>query len=546
MTDSPAFKAPLDPAEQPILDKLLYTRDKLLLLKQDKTRYVKSQDVISHYDDVIKQVEALNNIRTNKREEQNRVDTVLDDCFQLISLFFFTIGRNSEAPAAYCLVSTIKRLLDHLKEAGFFMNKDLESMSHKLETIHECVEREGANQSPHLTTLLEARMTYCRNMISELQLSLSQLSPELMGYHEKLVSILRCLSACNTKEKCPFSNIKDLRRQLAEVEDEFKGAPQKRLCEEATLKERLNQYTNSIEKMTYTDRAKIPGDEIIADLIERCFLYSEIILQRKGKFDERFRDKFSTLADIRNQLEKRSLTQAWSLRETDLYEYQRKLDRFDEARVNGNFLDAEGKPAEIYEQRTLLYLLRKSYALIYLMLTSSEPVSEALLPVYNQLTTLRKCLTEVKRSGGVNSARELYPYSMKLNSIDNMRQDGKFIVNDDIPEGQASVIELLTECFEMAYDLRNDADARDDDDDEEEPETTDGEKQTIPLGNDPRHNGYDTESSEEDDLDGGVEMKSTGSGAVGVGLSRTVSKDVGPVGSSGAQTSAGATSIGVK
>jgi len=28
------------------------------------------------------------------------VDTVLDDCFQLISLFFLTIGRNNEAPAA--------------------------------------------------------------------------------------------------------------------------------------------------------------------------------------------------------------------------------------------------------------------------------------------------------------------------------------------------------------------------------------------------------------------------------------------------------------
>lgn len=29
------------------------------------------------------------------------VDYVLDDCFQLISLFFLTIGRNNEAPAVY-------------------------------------------------------------------------------------------------------------------------------------------------------------------------------------------------------------------------------------------------------------------------------------------------------------------------------------------------------------------------------------------------------------------------------------------------------------
>ena len=47
-------------------------------------------------------------------------------------------------------------------------------------------------------------------------------------------------------------------------------------------------------------------------------------------------------------------------------------------------------------------------------MVSSEPVSEALLPVYNQLQTLRRCLIEVKNSGGVSSPRDLYPYSMKV------------------------------------------------------------------------------------------------------------------------------------
>jgi hypothetical protein len=87
-------------------------------------------------------------------------------------------------------------------------------------------------------------------------------------------------------------------------------------------------------------------------------------------------------------------------------------------------------------------------------MVSSEPVSEALLPVYNQLQTLKRCLLEVQSSGGVSSPRELYPYSMKLNSIDNMRVDGKFMVGNDIPEGQGSVNELLAECFELNYELR--------------------------------------------------------------------------------------------
>jgi hypothetical protein len=66
---------------------------------------------------------------------------------------------------------------------------------------------------------------------------------------------------------------------------------------------------------------------------------------------EYFAPIHQTLTDIRNKLEKLSLTQAWSLRETDLYDFQRQLDKIDESRVNGNFLDADGKPTELYVQR---------------------------------------------------------------------------------------------------------------------------------------------------------------------------------------------------
>lgn len=46
---------------------------------------------------------------------------------------------------------------------------------------------------------------------------------------------------------------------------------------------------------------------------------------------------------------------------------------------------------------------------------------------------------------------------LQLNSIDNMRKDGKFMVGDDIPDGQGSVTQLLEECFELAYELRTEA-----------------------------------------------------------------------------------------
>lgn len=72
---------------------------------------------------------------------------------------------------------------------------------------------------------------------------------------------------------------------------------------------------------------------------------------REGKINERFQEQYDRLLEIRNQLDRLSVTQAWSLRETDLFGYQRKLDRIDEARLNGNFVDAEGQPADLHAQR---------------------------------------------------------------------------------------------------------------------------------------------------------------------------------------------------
>lgn len=54
---------------------------------------------------------------------------------------------------------------------------------------------------------------------------------------------------------------------------------------------------------------------------------------------------------------------------------------------------------------------------------------------------------------------------LQLNSIDNMRVDGKFYVGKDIPEGQGSVIGLLSECYDLCYDLRT---AAEEDEDETE------------------------------------------------------------------------------
>lgn len=156
------------------------------------------------------------------------------------------------------------------------------------------------------------------------------------------------------------------------------------------------------------------GSAEVDHLVRKCLLWSDIVLDRKGHIPESFKPLYDQLVRIRNDLDKLSLTGKWALREADLYDYTRELDRIDELRVRGNWYDEDGREAELYVQRTLLYLVRRSYGYVYFLMLSSKPVSEALLPVFNQLQTLKTCLLEVKKSGGVSSVRDLYPYSMKV------------------------------------------------------------------------------------------------------------------------------------
>lgn len=42
----------------------------------------------------------------------------------------------------------------------------------------------------------------------------------------------------------------------------------------------------------------------------------------------------------------------------------------------------------------------------------------------------------------------------QLNSIDKMQVDGKFMVNGDVPDGQGVVVALLHECYDLALELK--------------------------------------------------------------------------------------------
>lgn len=112
-----------------------------------------------------------------------------------------TIGRNNDAPAAYALTSTIKRLLDHLEEAALYSAKDLEHISQTIGNQRENVKRAEGQYSPKLIKLLSNRLELCHTSCLNLKNRLDRLDPELQSLHERLISILRCISLANTKSK---------------------------------------------------------------------------------------------------------------------------------------------------------------------------------------------------------------------------------------------------------------------------------------------------------------------------------------------------------
>lgn len=63
---------PKDSEEREILENLTIIRDKLLLLKQDRTKYIRSQDVFVLYNETVDQVRRLNEARKGKDKSENK------------------------------------------------------------------------------------------------------------------------------------------------------------------------------------------------------------------------------------------------------------------------------------------------------------------------------------------------------------------------------------------------------------------------------------------------------------------------------------------
>ena len=499
--------------EESILNYLLEVRSSLAKLKQNRTQYLNSKDVQTTYQHVLTKVRELDDIRKNSHETpaksaatlihstelHNRVDSVLDDVFQLLSLCFLTVGLKNSAPATYASLSTVESLLEHLNESNVFTHHDLSPIKERLEEISKIVEQK--NSSPAYDEdgnddrlreidnerkknkieedlLLRAKLKHCKDEYDILEGKLEEIDPSLSTVMEKLFRIRRGLlslvaSAKKTMSKSDI-NTNSLLQELNDLQKNNESlTDDKHLVSQEYVHEKLSVLKNELSELESNrdDSGKFKsleshqvaekGQSVLNGLLDDCHdLVNDLSHQKNGglTLDPYLQPIYEQLIDIKTTLENLMITRRWTLRETDLFSYQKKLNEIDNKRINGKF---PTKSQDSKGQSIFLYLLRRCYAIIYKLLECSEPVSEALQPIHNQLSTVRRCLLELKRMGGVNNERELYPYQMKLASLDNLRTEGIFYDSDgNIPEGQGILNALLAECFDILHELKVEAEEK--------------------------------------------------------------------------------------
>ncbi|KAG1831346.1 hypothetical protein EV424DRAFT_1470083 [Suillus variegatus] len=448
------MSAPVAQEELPILEAVINIRNRLTALKRDRAEFIKPSDVNALYQAVVKQVTKLNDVRDDNTTYNNRVDTTLADVFSLLSLCYLTLGRTKECPAVYSQLASMRQLLSHMEESGVYNESDLAPFQRRLSELRHIVQQD-AESSKHpeaMTKLLERQFNECDVIMRSLQGSLSVLSVELVPIHERLVTIRRQLVALAAKEGSHKAEIKSLAEELRKID------------------------SKRVDGKFLGPGGIMPASQALCtSLIEECF---DILQQIKAQDESKnvassLKPIHDRLNQLRAELENLVLTHRWSLRETDLYNYSMSLHEIDKMRIDGKFVDTEGnRPPGQY---VLLYLLRRCYGLIYRLLSSSEPVSEELIPIANKLSTVKKCLNEVYKFGGPFTPRDLYPYQLALHQIDSMRKDGRFVgVGGNIPEGQGIVMAHLNECHELLEMLKESMGENEDDqdyDDEDETET---------------------------------------------------------------------------
>ncbi|CAI5757414.1 unnamed protein product [Candida verbasci] len=510
-------KLQVPPFEKSIYESLNHLYKNLLELKNNRDIYINSKQTYTIYDQFLNIIYDLKLVRKDEELKgltlviPNNNDLIIDDIFQLISLCFVTCGLIKFAPATYSSLSTVMKLLNHLKECKVYTMEDLQPIGSRLEEIRDIILNSNENyelddhdqfskglQDNHQIeeTLLRNKLNKCEHLYDELVDNFNNFPKDLEPIYHKLINIRKNILNYITNLKQDTSGkVENVTNKIESFKTELKKI--EKLRDEHDGKFHSDLDDNRLESSQAIINGLIDDcNNLLNDLLiheEEISLENLKISDSKDEVKLKFDSLYQQLLDLKLTLENLLITRRWTLRETDLYNYQKLLKTIDDERIQ-LMKSATTKSQDYKKSQTLiLYLLRRCYSIIYKLLESSEPVSESLTPIHNQLQTVKRCLLELKRVDGLNNLRELYPFQFKLGSIDNLRKDGKFIIDNHVPEGQGALCALLSECFDILQEMKIEL---------EEKELENGDD----LINDDINGGSFTNSKHLNDADGDINL----------------------------------------
>ncbi|KAJ3266938.1 hypothetical protein HDU77_008283 [Chytriomyces hyalinus] len=403
-------------------------------------------------------------------------EAVIEDIVPMFLQFWSLRGKVSENMyPVYVKLAKNKHILEQLLQTGLFTKALLKDIEHQLESIERTMhsfssDRPSQTARTSVTgtgnstgrnldarySLLESKLVACQSILGELKELLGTISPFLLPIHARLVEIKH-----------------DLQQLLAR-----RSAHAFSLAEVQMLQDELLEIDSARIDGSYLgkDGSVLPGQATVIWLMEQCYEDTHELLALREAIDGEnpLRPIYESLVRIRTKLDHLEKVYRYTFRCDDLVPVQEELGEIDNQRVDGKFIDSTGQIPE--GQAVLHFLLHKCYRIVYKIQSMTEPVSESLLPIYNQLMTLRKCFLELRRWKVKLAMRDLTMYQIKLAIIDNKRVDGKFVGNDgEVPEGQGILHELLSECYHLQAELQQNSEEIDDDDFDDSEEQEDEE-----------------------------------------------------------------------
>lgn len=486
--------------EKPSYDAFMALYQQLAEIKNNRNKFISSKQVYSIYDQFLKEVHELSLVRKDEElkgmnlNPSSPLDSLIDDIWQLLSLCFVTCGLIKFAPATYSSLAAVYKLLTHLKECQVYSIDDLKPIRSRLDEIKDIIDRSEDVDDDEVSSndaidhkreehlLLRNKWSKCQSVFNDIENSFNRIPDDLEDVYSQLIAIRKAvlqyltnrLSDDSVSETSPGTDklkisLEKYKAMLKEIESQRDSTG--RFHSKVASEEQMNSTQRVLNGLLDDCHNLIQDLSIQLDATGISSLLKGMVLDEEGHdYDDKtkkeaqdifhgVRKVFDDLLALKQTLEQLLVTRRWTMRETDLWGYQKSLKTLDESRleynrrIEGNITGPLLKKLQ-RSQLLVLYLLRRCYALIYKLLESSEPVSESLQPIHNQLSTVRRCLLDIKRIDGLNNLRELFPFQFKLASLDNLKEDGKFIVNGQVPEGQGTLSALLAECFDIIHELK--------------------------------------------------------------------------------------------